>query len=401
MFNKKLLHVTTIVTLLLLAASGCSLYCDRGLKYYNDQTFHVGLKTIDIEYDYEDGKKEKTTAAIWYPTKEKPDLYKYNWHPKSFKSRVAKDALVAKHDKSFPLIIFAHGAFGSGYDSAFLMEYLASNGYIAVALDYVDTGPPYGKNLRDFGKQIAFSRIKQGNVKRTRPVIKTVKQFKKHMINNEDDYLGYLNRFRFNQTSFMIDKMLDLNKDAGSMFYQTIDKDAIGVCGHSQGGLTLLGKIGGHPDAKFKDDRIKATLLLASGLYPFKKTLNNIRIPLMLIAGDKDLVQNLTKNTDKVALRRTIFDKASPPKYFLILENTGHIGFTNLICRRPFLQLRAKTDVKVNTLCKYSTVFFDKYLKNDATNDEFLNKPDKPLVYYIKEETAGNLFEWGKEPAIK
>lgn len=401
MFNKKLLSTTLFVALLLLVSSGCSFYRDRVLKYYNDQTFHVGLKTVDFEYDYKDGKKEKITTAIWYPTTKKPDLHKYNWHPKSYKSRIAKDALVAERSNSFPLIIFSHGGFGSGYDSAFLMEYLASNGYIAAALDYVDTEPPYDKNLKSSGKQIAFSRIKHGNVKRTRHVIKILKQFKEYMKENEADYLAYLNRHRFNQTSFIIDRMLGLNKDVNSIFHQAIDEDAIGVCGHSQGGLTLLGKIGGHPDKSFKDDRIKATLLLASAIYPIENTLNNISVPLMLMVGDRDLTQKLTKNTKKVAVRRTIYDKVSPPKYFLVLENARHVSFTNLICRRSLLYLATKTDKKTNTICRYSTAFFDKYLKNGNTNDELLNKPDKPLVYYIKEEKPGNMFEWGKEPVIK
>jgi len=354
--------------------------------FFGSKPFNVGLNIVVFEYSYPNGDKETLTAAIWYPTKEQQQPYIYHT-TEDYKSNIAPDAPVASKDGPFPLIVFAHGAYGSGYNAAFFMEYLASHGYIVVAPDYLDTKPP------DYKKQLAFSRIKGGNVGRPLQILKTVGQFVKDMNNDRDFFLAYLTEHRFNHTSFTIDVMLALNRNANSIFYQTISEEAIGICGHSLGGTTALGKIGAYPNDQCQDNRIKAALIFSAPAYPFERTAGNIDIPIMIMAGDDDepaLHPGLP--------RRIIYDEASTPKYYLVLENATHLTFGNTGCGQSALDQSIKNNHQMNTICRYGLAFFEKCLLGNRSAGKCLETSDPAWAYYIKEEKPGESFEWGTEP---
>jgi len=348
--------------------------------------FNVGLKIVDFEYSYPDGKKETLSAAIWYPTEEQPRPYIYHT-TEDYKSSIAPDASVASKDRPFPLIIFAHGAYGSGYNSAFFMEYLASHGYIVIAPDFLDTKPP------DYQEQIAFSRIKGGNVGQPLKILRIVNQFVRDMSNDRTLFLTYLAEHRLNHTSFIIDVMLALNRNANSIFYHSIIEETIGICGHSLGGTTALGKIGAYPDKKFQDKRIKAALIFSAPAYPFESTSSNIDVPIMIMAGDDDepaLHPGLP--------RRTIYDKARPPKYYLVLDNATHLSFGNTSCGQIALNQAVESNPQVNTICRYGLAFFEKHLLGNQDAGRWLENSNPAWAYYIREEKAGQSFEWGTEP---
>ena len=209
--------------------------------------YNVGLTTMDFDYVNIHGKKEIITAAVWYPTEEEPHLYTYHT-ARDYESKVAFNASAVAKGGPYPLLLFIHGGFGSGYDSAYLTEYLARHGYIVVAPDYVDTRPP------EYTEPIAFSTIKGGKQTPAITVFKVAEEWIQDMNANREFFLSYLAEHRFYHTSYLIDKMLDLNADSRSMFYHAIQADAIGMIGYSEGGVTTLGKIGTHPDAQMRDE---------------------------------------------------------------------------------------------------------------------------------------------------
>jgi predicted dienelactone hydrolase len=267
------------------------------------------------------------------------------------------------------------------------MEYLASHGYIVIAPDFLDTKPP------DYQEQIAFSRIKDGNVGQPLKILRMVSQFVKDMSNNRAFFFAYLAEHRLNHTSFTIDVMLALNRNTNSTFYQSINEEAIGICGHSLGGTTALGKIGAYPDKQFKDSRIKAALIFSAPAYPFESTASNIDVPIMIMAGDDDepaLHPGLP--------RRTIYDEASVPKYYLVLEKATHLSFGNTSCGQSALYQAVNNNPQVNAICRYGLAFFEKYLLRNHYAGRCLEGTDSAWAYYIKEEKAGQSFEWGTEP---
>ena len=355
---------------------------------FEKKIFNVGLKLLDFEYVNPSGKKEIITTAIWYPSETSPVKYIYHVR-KDFESKVVFDVPLAKNEGHYPLIIFSHGGYSCGYASAFFMEYLARHGYIVVAPDYKDTKSP------DYTEQIAFDRIKGGNVGHPLQVLRVAGQFVKDMEVDRQSCVAYMEKQRLNPTAFILDKMIKLNSDKDSFLYQSIKEDAIGMCGHSLGGLTTIGKIGAHPDKRFKDVRIKAALIFSGSVYPFENTVGNIDIPIMLMTGDND-ESELGGGLN--IRRRLLYDKANSPKFYLILKNATHFAFSNTVCGETPLYQAVEVNPQAKAICEYGLAFFEKYFRGLASADEKLKKLDSAWAYYIKEENPGEKFELGKEP---
>ena len=360
-----------------------TLVCAQTEAQGNLTPYHAGLKIVDFKYINSDGEREVITSAIWYPTQESPDRYTYHLS-KDYESSVALNAPHIARGGPYPLVLYAHGGFSCGYGAAYFSEYLAKHGYIVVGPDFVDTKPP------DYTEPLAFATIKQGKISRPLAVLKLAKQWLEDMNADRVFFLSYLEKHRFNHVSHIIDKMLKLNQNPDSIFYQTIRTDAIGMFGHSEGGITLLGKIGAHPDPKFKDTRIRAGLVFSASPYPFEKTLQHIDIPMMLMIGDHDkpgVGTNLT--------RRMIYDEVHAPKYYLVLKDANHFAFGN--SSSP-LDQSTKNDPKASAICRYGLAFFDSYLLKDPKAKGELGQSDPAWAYYVKESAPGKVVEWGQEP---
>lgn len=98
---------------------------------YESGSFNAGLRVVDSEYVRADGAEETVTAAIWYPAKQEAETHVY--HSESdYTSRVAVDAPLSGEQAPYLLIIYVHGAYGSGYNIAFFAEYLARRSYIVI-----------------------------------------------------------------------------------------------------------------------------------------------------------------------------------------------------------------------------------------------------------------------------
>jgi len=354
--------------------------------FSQETLFNSGLKLMDFNFhNSATNKDEIITAAVWYPTDAEPQSFVYH-DAEDYQSIVALNAPVSKKSAPYPLIIFSHGGYGSGYNAAYFMEYLGRQGYIVVAPDYIDTKPP------DYTQQIAFSRIKTGNAGNPLQILRIVGQFAKDMNNDREFFLSYLAEHRLNHTSFVISKMIELNKDSESIFYQSIKEDAIGISGHSLGGVTILGKIGAHPDKEFEDNRIRAALIFSGGVYPFENNIGSIDIPIIIMAGNNDEPMNPT------VPRRVLYDKVKPPKFYLVLKDATHFVFGNSGCGKNPLYQAVEIVPQTSAIARYGAAFFNRYLKNDLSASEQLNKTDPALAYYIKEEKSGEASEWGKEP---
>lgn len=350
------------------------------------QVFQVGLKILDFEYKRPNRPKETVTVAVWYPTDKEPSRYVYRGVPPGV-SRLALEAPLAARGRPYPLVLFAHGGFGSGFNSAFFMEYLASHGYIVVAPDYVDTAPP------DYRRQVAFSRMSAQNRGASLSVLRILPQWLRDMSEDRSFMLSYLAEHRFRHTSFVLDEMVRQNRDPKTVFYRSIREEALGVCGHSEGGLTVLGKVGAHPDAQFRDGRIKAALVFSAPAYPFETTLENIDLPLMLMTGDDD-----TPALHPELPRRLIYNEAKPPKYYLVLKNADHFSFGNQVCGSLLLCEAVEKNPQANAICQYGLALFDRYLRASSAAQAQLATTDSAWAYYVKEERAGDTVEWGKEP---
>jgi len=352
--------------------------------------FHVGYRTCVFHYAYPDGRRHTMTTAVWYPTRDEPTLHTYPdraqpknpRNPWSLRSQLAVDAKPAEGGP-FPLVLFCHGGFGCALNSAFFTEYLASHGFVVVAPDFEDTIPP------DFTRQLAFSRLGDGNVAPPLLVLRALKKFLDVLNGDREQCLSYMTKFRWQPARFLTDQMLAANREEGCPFRGLIDENSVGIMGHSLGGLTSLGVIGTRPE--LHDKRIKAALIFSAPVYPVEEGIGKIAMPVMVMYGDND-----PNALGPQYPRRLLYERGRAPRFCMVLKNATHFAFGNTRCR-DLSALRGSSP-QARVIEDYGTAFFRRYLKDDREAEALLSRTDGALARYRMEMEPGREGAWGNEP---
>jgi predicted dienelactone hydrolase len=156
---------------------------------------------------------------------------------------------VARAPGRFPLVVYSHGSGGIRFENLALAAHLASHGYVVVAGDHP------GDTLLDSG-----------------------------------DDMGVVLVDRPRDVSFLIDRFLGFDAEAGNFFAGGIDAERIGVTGWSFGGYTALTlAAGGISLGTFTDARVKAIMPLDGSVWIFEPDVpalySTIRIPTLLLGA--------------------------------------------------------------------------------------------------------------------
>ena len=127
--------------------------------------------------------------------------------------------------------------------------------------------------------------------------------------------------------TFIIDNLLAFSGQAGHPLEAAIDEEAIGLSGHSLGGMTtVLASYG-----PLRDPRVKAALPMAApacliGAAAYETP----AVPMLVMGGTADRVVNWPS-------ARAPYDMAPPPKYLLALLGGNHMRFADLDVEDTFL----------------------------------------------------------------
>lgn len=231
--------------------------------YYRDGAFDVSIMPFEDtdesratlpHGDFEGSDSRVFNGKVWYPA----DLSK----------------------APYPLLVYSHGFMSFHQEGEYLARFMASHGYVVVAVDFPSTNyfAPGGPDLKD-------------------------------VVNQPGD------------VSFVIDRMLDKNNDATSVFYQRIDDSRIAAVGLSLGGMTTT-LVAFHED--LRDERIKAAVSIAGPSAMFTPRLfSTTDLPFMMIAGDIDAMVPYEQN----ALPITSKD---PDSILVTIEGGSHTGFADI-----------------------------------------------------------------------
>jgi predicted dienelactone hydrolase len=267
-------------------------------------------------------------AAVWYPT---PTVEQPHAYSGDISSSLAKDGQSLVGCGPFPLIVFSHGLLGCGTQSIFLTETLARHGYVVVAPDHQDA-----LLCSVDGTSSSFAAA-------TEPPI--------------------LNPEVWNDTSYQ-DRKNDLEQILAdvlgdSQLQPIVDANQIGIAGHSLGGYTSLGMVGGWPT--WKDSRLRAALLLSPYTLPFTlhETLSGVNVPLMYQGAQGDI-----GITPFLEGKEGAFAQSHPPKYFVKLRGGNHFTWTNAACAGTSTIancLQSRTEPRL--INDYAIAFFDQFLK--------------------------------------
>jgi predicted dienelactone hydrolase len=181
----------------------------------------------------------------------------------------------------FPLIVSSHGYGDLRTGLGYLNRLLASRGYVVAAPQFPLTNlvTPGGQLLADVVNQPADVR-------------------------------------------FVLDELLRLAAEPGEWLAGGIDARRIGLQGLSLGGLTSL-LVGYHP--ALRDRRVRAVLTLAPYSCPLTRRMLPHRAPLMLVAGDEDLITPTPTNAART------FERGRMQRTLVTLAAATHTAFSGLV----------------------------------------------------------------------
>jgi predicted dienelactone hydrolase len=249
--------------------------------------YAAGLTTVEM---VDPARADRTlTVDIWYPADKLSDA------PTAALDLVFTQlplpGVLASPEAargSFPLVVFSHGNGGVRFQSWFLIQALASHGFVVAAPDHA------GNTALD-------------------------------TIAGTSDPIALAAANRPRDVSFVIDQMLARDRDPADALHGRIDERHIAVAGHSFGGFTALATAGGFLDYQ-PDPRVDAIVPIAPATFGFTdEELVSIDVPTLLMGGTSDTVvpiePGIVRAWDLISGR---------PEYRVDLLAAGHNSFTNV-----------------------------------------------------------------------
>jgi predicted dienelactone hydrolase len=161
---------------------------------------------------------------------------------------------------------------------------------------------------------------------------------------------------------------------ANAEFRAVTDPEKIGLAGHSLGGYTAVGMAGGWES--WADRRVRAVLAMSPYVMPFqvKKTLGNVRVPLMYQGGTVDV-----GITPFLVGGKGAYAAANPPAYFVELRGAAHLAWSNCRDERTTEGCLAQVE-NARLMDEYGIAFFNRYLK--GIEDPILERKNAELAAY-------------------
>ncbi len=324
-------------------------------------------------------------VMVWYPAKPSArtafDYYGF------IKGQAVYQAEKDLTGAPYPLIVFSHGLGMCAYQSVFLMESLAKEGFIVIAPDHKDAALCHIGGGSDLTYQEMVNALLQGAGNFDRTVTALFPQ----QINYIKDPVYRPEEIRVVLTSFLVD----------SEWSGLIDFFRIGGLGHSFGGWTMEALAGAEIDChvpadygpevcsapsqklstaqmqkqlcclpkyqgkifNFYDSRIKAIAVLAPGsfIFPHYGALK-INVPVMFVAGDHFEVD---WNTNL----QLPYNLTVSPKYLVRMRGADHLTASDLMSEyfgaKLFLSGYWFYPCKQGLYKKDLFAFFRAYLEDD------------------------------------
>ena len=303
----------------------------------------------------------KIVVQTWYPAENvmgKPVPYLDQWEKrigpiaeqielprmlihsiKDVQSNSYLDAEIDNNDRPYPLIIFSHGLGGMRMQNTIQMEALASEGYIALAIDHA-----YDANITlfDDGGAADYRSGAEGELNAQEFWALRIPQ-----INT-----------RAEDVSFVLNHIGNLQEEKDS-FWQSIDLDRIGIMGHSFGGATSI-------VASSRDKRLSACINLDGWMVPVESSIiqSGMGIPFLFMGRPK-------WNTELNYLKLdSLISASDAPSEKLILPGTKHFDYSDTpqfspLARKIGVAGKMSAEALRDTLNTRILHFFDTYLVSD------------------------------------
>jgi hypothetical protein len=264
------------------------------------------------------------------------------------------DVPVAREGAPYPVLVFSHGWGGTRTQSTYLMEELASHGYVVVAIDHT-----YGALVTVFP---------DGRV-----VLQKSEILGDHGSGEERDLSNNpLMTVWAGDVGFILDQFERLNSESsGDLFSGKLDFERVGILGHSTGG-------GNSVQVCWSESRCKAGFVMDAWLMPVQEEVfdQGLSQPFMFMwSEDWGSEENQSRFHD-------LYTKLRGDGFDLVIEGTRHYDFSDLPLLSPlspWLGLKGPIDGQrvLRIINDYAVAYFDEYLKGietpllEGTSDEY------------------------------
>ncbi|KOY14777.1 alpha/beta hydrolase family protein [Paenibacillus xylanivorans] len=324
------------------------------------------------------GAKRELNVRIWYPASKDakgtrapyvPDSKVYteafqqeSGLPKLFltslgqaRTHAIEHAALSDTEAAYPVIIFSHGSGGFEGQNMFQVEQLVSHGYIVAGINHTYTS--------------MASIFPDGRVALFHPVDGT--GFGKETFEKMDK----LNEVWVNDVRFVLNQLEQLSAaDPDRRFTGRMDMERLGMFGHSFGGASTVQML-------LSDPRVRAGINMDGALYGERRIpAAGISKPLLMISADQSVAGSSVISDDQLAALgmtrgeveryyEEVNARYTPVKaggnYWLKLNNTSHMSFTDNFLISPILEWVQRTDARgTHRLVNDFTLdFFNYYLK--------------------------------------
>ncbi len=285
-------------------------------------SYDVGVRTMV----WTDVRGKELTAEIWYPAQVEPDDEPADFPPITLTGTAVRDAQPDLRFGPYPLVAFSHGYAGIRFQSIYLMEHLASHGFVVVAPDH------------------------QHNT----------------FLDLDEETLALMVMQRPDDVRYSVDRVFERGEDADDELHGLTTPGDYAVTGHSFGAFTSMVLGGGQinldglyarcsyaPDSSgcrvistlhledlsehgMSDERAVVTVPMSPGIwYVFGEDgatapgLATTRKPLVL-GGDADPVLDYEQEI------RPSFEAMASPKTMVTFHAAGHYPFSHICTLLPF-----------------------------------------------------------------
>jgi dienelactone hydrolase len=327
-------------------------------------------------------------ARVWYPADPVPGketafyVLDGNEYPEksiyrrgqNIKTNSVTDAPLAESHGPFPVLVYQPGGGTARFIATFQAEQLASRGYVIVSADHAGFSETvlYPDGYRFLADTMLAP--------------KETGHFRDDVLNN----WGWLEREVFPtwlaDASYTLDKIGELARTPGQLFYKRLDVNRIGMMGWSFGGAVCV--------QMSKDDRrVKAVVDQDGQLFGdvWKKGTSR---PLMLMHhGNED---KAPKPEDNAVMKeliemtqgqdRSLLEHSTNDWYHVTIANTQHGHFSDFLLFFPKNPAELDPYRAHEIIVAYTLAFFDEYLKGQSSGLLKAPSAEYPEVAFRKKK---------------
>jgi len=246
-----------------------------------------------------------------------------------------------------PLIVFSHGAGGAGENYALLADSWARKHYVVIQ-------PTHGDS-------ISLMDGEERRKLRPRDVV----------IDAVTDVKGWEERAR--DVTFVLDSLDDLERVAPALKGK-IDRERIGVGGHSYGAMTtaivagakIRTKVGGELQS-LADPRVKAAVVMSGqgeGQMGFTEgSWDEVKVPMMVMTGSED---RGAKGQDPMWRKAPFEHSPAGGKYWVFIHGATHMSFSGRDVMLADLGKGGERKAIFAVITRTTAAFWDAHLRGDA-----------------------------------